>query len=146
MPGVRGKVIGPSPSLPMRCTFQPVKGWQGWLGSMLSVLAQRRFVELARLFGASHLAEGQRVSPVVEGSTKNVEMALVPMLLAVWLPEAPKSSRFSRKRLLIVSPPGIAFNFSFTSCVMVASFKYVIVRFFIRTSACCHAVQHTSSS
>ena len=46
------------------------------LGSMLSVLAQRSFVELTRLFGASYLAEGQN-PPSGSGSDITAEVPLI---------------------------------------------------------------------
>ena len=49
---------------------------QARLGSMLSVLAQRSFVELTRLFGASHLAEGQD-PPSGSGSDITAEVPLI---------------------------------------------------------------------
>lgn len=49
---------------------------QSRLGSMLSVLAQRSFVELTRLFGASHLAEGQD-PPSGSGSDITAEVPLI---------------------------------------------------------------------
>ena len=151
MSGVRGQFIRAIIFTVYALHLPALRGQQVWLGSMVSALNQRSFVELTRLFGASYLAEGQRALPVPKGlilvtaQPKEFALAMSSIMLLLLLNAFVKPVlRFNSS--VILPPPNASSQVKSASCVIVGSFKIVIVWFIIHTSVCYHTAQHMSSS